>query len=382
MKTVIKNVNIVQPDHIINNGAVVAEDGIITAYGDAKTLPIPDDAEVIDGEGDYIGPGLVDIHTHASDKVFFQDDPFACAQHHLKHGTTSVYPALYFALNADQYVAALRQMKSASKDERGKNIAGVYMEGPFLNPNYGGNKESNPWHKVDPQEYKQVIEEAKDFAVVYCIAPERQGVKKYVEDVRKLNPNAVFSVAHSECDPAEVEALMPLGLKIGTHFSDATGKFHRWPDKEIVGVGPDEAVLMNDELYAELIVDNAGIHVDPYLIRLVKKIKGDDHIILISDAFCDDGPIPPEYPQDLDINFDHTGEIAGSRLTLDQACRNMMKHTGCGILEVFKYAALNPARAIGAKDRGEIAIGKRADFIIVDDKFNLKKVIFAGVEEK
>ena len=43
-----------------------------------------------------------------------------------------------------------------------------------------------------------------------------------------------------------------------------------------------------------------------------------------------------------DINFDYTGEIAGSKLTLDVACRNMMKHTGASIVNAFQYAALKP----------------------------------------
>jgi alpha-D-ribose 1-methylphosphonate 5-triphosphate diphosphatase len=41
-------------------------------------------------------------------------------------------------------------------------------------------------------------------------------------------------------------------------------------------------------------------------------------------------------------------------------------------------AAYNPARAIGLCDRGEIAVGKRADLIFVDDKMNVSKTIIAG----
>ena len=79
-----------------------------------------------------------------------------------------------------------------------------------------------------------------------------------------------------------------------------------------------------------------------------------------------------------DINFDHTGEIAGSKLTLDVACRNMMKHTGASIVDAFRYAAGNPARALNLLDRGELAVGNRADLVVTDHKMHIKTVILKG----
>ena len=121
-----------------------------------------------------------------------------------------------------------------------------------------------------------------------------------------------------------------------------------------------------------------GIHVDPYMLRLVRKIKGDDKIILISDAYACDGPIPPGYDGVDDINFDWEGEIAGSKMTLDISCRNMMKHTGASMVDVFKFASYNPARAVGFYDRGEIRKGLRADLVIADHWMTVKTVIFEG----
>ena len=79
-----------------------------------------------------------------------------------------------------------------------------------------------------------------------------------------------------------------------------------------------------------------------------------------------------------DINFDHAGEIAGSKLTLDIACRNMIKHTGASLVDVFKFASYNPAMASGLYDRGEIAVGKRADLVIVDHNMKVDSVIMNG----
>ena len=170
---------------------------------------------------------------------------------------------------------------------------------------------------------------------------------------------------------------MPYGLCIGTHHTNATGDLPKYP--ECRGVCVDEAVRYNREIYAELICDRVGIHVDPYMLRMTRRIKGDDRIILISDACVYDGPVPgEEYAEATDINFDYAGEIAGSKLTLIEACRNMMKHTGASIVDVFNYASYNPAKAVGFTDRGEIRRGLKADLVVVDYKLQIKNVILNG----
>ena len=110
----------------------------------------------------------------------------------------------------------------------------------------------------------------------------------------------------------------------------------------------------------------------------MEKIKGRDKLVLISDAFVSDGPVPPGYDGVSDINFDHAGEIAGSNLTLEVACRNMMVHTGCSLTDVFRYASANPARLLGLADRGEIDRGRAADIILVDNWMTVHTVIQNG----
>ena len=114
------------------------------------------------------------------------------------------------------------------------------------------------------------------------------------------------------------------------------------------------------------------------MLRLVVKIKGKDSIILISDAFVMDGPVPPGYDGVTDINFDFEGEIAGSKMTLDEACRNMMVHTGASLVDIFRYASANPARLLGWRDRGSIRAGTDADLVIVDHWMQVDTVIKKG----
>ena len=371
------NAVLVMKDHLIPKAVLLIEDGKIAGFGEMRKMSIPEGCEVIDADGAYVGPGFVDIHTHSDGYIFFPEDPKKASQHHLKHGTTTLLPALYFSMDTAGYVEAIGILKEAMKKKECANIGGLYMEGPYLNPKFGCDKESNPWQgPVDASAYGPVIEAAGELAKVWAVAPERENILQFVLDAKAKNPNVKFSVAHSEASPQQIEALMPYGLCIGTHHTNATGDRPMYP--ECRGVCVDEAVNYNREIYAELICDSRGIHVDPYMLRLVRKVKGEDRIILISDAYACDGPIPPGYEDVFDINFDHTGEIAGSKMTLDISCRNMMVHTGASIVDVFRYASYNPAKAVGFDDRGEIAVGKRADLVMVDYNMNVKNVIMKG----
>ncbi|MCI8597201.1 MAG: amidohydrolase family protein [Lachnospiraceae bacterium] len=371
------NAELVMHNHLVSNGVILVEDGKIAAFGEMRDIQIPKEAEILDAKGQYVGPGFIDIHTHAGGGKFFAEDPLYAARHFLKHGTTTVLAALYFSMNQQEYIEAIRKIQDAMAQPDGKNILGFYMEGPYLNSKFGCDKTNNPWMKpVCREDYQPVIDAVGNDVMVWAIAPERENIEQFVMDAKKAKRDVRFSVAHSEASPQQIERLMPYGLCIGTHHTNATGDRPRYP--ECRGVCVDEAVNYNRDIYAELICDSRGIHVNPYMLRLVRRIKGDDRLILISDAYVGDGPVPLGYEGVTDINFDKTGEIAGSNLTLEAASRNMMRHTGASIVDVFNYASYNPAHVLGLTDRGEIAVGKRADLVVVDDKINIKNILFKG----
>jgi N-acetylglucosamine-6-phosphate deacetylase len=281
-------------------------------------------------------------------------------------------------MTKEEYIQMAANIKAAMADPEGGNIGGMYLEGPYINPAYGSNRAANPWNNkpIIPEDYEPIIAACAELAMVWGLGPEQENVESFVKAAHAANPNTRFAVTHSEATPQQIEKLMPYGLCIGTHHTNATGTIVNYP--ECRGVCVDEAVNYNREIYAELICDSCGIHVDPYMLRLVRKIKGDDRIILISDRSYADAPNPPGYEHVTDINFDKWGDIAGSKLTLEVACRNWMKHTGASIVDAFRVASYNPARAVGFTDRGEIREGLRADLIFVDEKMHVSKVILAG----
>lgn len=61
--TVIRNVNIFTgAGPLIRNGAVLMQDGKIVAVGQSVTAP--EGAVIVDGQGKYVTPGLIDTHSH------------------------------------------------------------------------------------------------------------------------------------------------------------------------------------------------------------------------------------------------------------------------------------------------------------------------------
>ena len=375
--TAIINAELIMKDHFIPEAVLFMEDGKICGFGEMRNTAIPAGCEIIDAEGAYVGPGLIDTHNHAGGGKWVFEDPAHAAQFNLSHGTTTMLPTLYFNQNKENLLEQIATMKAAMQTPECANFIGLYMEAPYMNPKFGADREGNPWKgPICKEDYQPLIDAAGDAAYAWCVAPEREHIEAFVRDAKMANPKVIFTVAHSEASPQQIEALMPYGLKVGTHHTNATGDLPKYP--ECRGVCVDETVNYNREIYAELICDSRGIHVDPYMLRLVRRIKGDDRIMLVSDSCVFDGPVPEGYDGVTDINFDFEGEIAGSKLTLDVACRNMMKHTGASLVDVFNFASYNPAKCYGMTDRGEIAVGKRADLIFVDHKMNVKKVILKG----
>ena len=372
------NARIVFENELLDGGTLIIKDGKIADFGNDGTVMIPNNADIFDAKGFYLAPGFVDIHCHGGNGFRFDTKPVGAADYFLSKGTTTVLPTFYTDITPDEYILAIDRVVDAVNSGTVKNIGGLYMEGPYTNEKFGASPEKNCWRgKIRAEDYVKVVEHAGKFAKVWVIAPEREGVELFVKKVKEINPDAVISVGHSEATPSEVRAFNKYGLKLLTHCTDATGRLPCAAGTR--NCGPDEACFLDDDMYAEIICDSQGIHVNPDMLKLILKIKGKDKVILISDSFVSEEPSPPEFAHISDLNFDANGGLCGSNLTLNIACRNMIKHTGVTINDVFIMASRNPARLIGLdKDIGTIDIGKKANLVIIDNNFDVKKVILEG----
>ena len=375
----IHNAKVVLERGILWDGVVLLDGDRIVKVGARRETEIPDGCEMIDAGGAYVGPGFVDIHVHGGNGHMFDSEPLEAAEHFLRNGETTILATLYYNLSKESFVESIKKVQNAmAAGGAGDAIAGIYMEGPYMNPNYGAMPQRNKWRgDIDKEVYKEVVDTAGKDVRVWSIAPEREGMEGFVKYATSVNPDAVFGMGHSEATPEQVRKLKRYGLCIQTHSMNATGQNPEWFGTR--GAGPDEACMLDPDMFAEVICDSGAVHVNKELINLLVKVKGVDKMILITDSFVSDLPAPENLRHVTDLIFDENGWLSGSKLTMNTACRNIMSHTNCGIAQAFLMASRNPARAIGMENEiGTIEAGKLANLVFVDDMFNVKKVILGG----
>ena len=377
----ITNTRLILEDGIIFDGRLLFEGDRIVKVGREKDVEIPEGACVIDARGKYTAPGFIDIHCHGAGKFNFNEDPLGNAEHFLRHGETTVLPTLYMNLTAEQMVEGVQKIVEASKAGAGRIMEGVYMEGPYMGA-FGSFQDGIVWTKpIDEAAYRPLVDAIAPWVRVWAIDPSREGIDGFMRYVKSRNPKAIFALGHSRASAAECRAVADLGVKVQTHHGDSGKRAGR--AQGTVGAGCDEFTLYNPDMYAELICDEVGVHVEPDMVKMVVRTKGVERMILISDSMCDKFGYKNNEAEGIvygpDLNYDDRGWLAGSHLTLDNACRNLMTHTGYGLCHAVRFVTANPARMLGMFDEiGSLAPGKRANLVIMDDAVRIDTVILRG----
>lgn len=372
----------------IINGRIVLPDGIAEGkaivFGEKieKILPLDEvdlsQYDVIDAKGNYVAPGLIDIHIHgylgedASDGSI--EGLRKMAEGLVKNGVTSWCPTTMTIAKADIQKAfdCIRQLKN-SGEYYGARILGANSEGPFINPSKKGAQAEE--HILRPD--ADFILENKDIVRLFTVAPEVDGALECVEKVR-ANSSVTVSMGHTNATYEEANAGIAAGITHTTHlFNAMTALMHRNPG--VVG-----AALSDDSVSCELIADT--FHVNKGLFALVSKIKG-DKLCLITDCLRSGGMPDGDYTlggqpitkKGIECRLTD-GTIAGSVLNLNEGVRNLLENTTLSVSQAVACASLNPATAIGEeKNIGSLEIGKKADIIIADDNFGIISTIIDGV---
>lgn len=375
------NTKLIMEDGIIFDGAITFDNGIIIQADKAVNVVIPADATVIDAHGLYTAPGLVDIHNHGSEDDLFCDEPLKCCEHFIKHGQTTILPTFYCNLSLERMLDGLERVKKASVTGAGQIIDGIYMEGPYMSGN-GSNQKYILWNgDILKEEYEPLVQAMKGYARIWAIDPQREGITDFMQYVKEEDPNVIFALGHSRASSEECKKVQRYGVKVQTHLGDSGSSKGR--AQGTPGSGCDEYTLYNPDIYAELIVDENGVHVVPDLVKLVIKTKGVEKVCLITDSMASKEKFMNCQEDGIyygpDLNYDYRGWLAGSRMTLENACRNVMKHTGYGLCHAIRMASLNPAKLLGLDDKiGSIEPGKKANLIIIDDTVRVKSVFLNG----
>lgn len=377
----IVNTKLILEDGIIFDGVITYENGYIVDMGKAGEVIIPDGAEILDAKGLYTAPGLIDIHNHGGADFLFHEDPLHCCEFFLKHGQTTVLPTFYCNLTCGQMLEGLEKIRKIQSAGAGRIIGGIYMEGPYMNGT-GSNQKYILWGgKIDPQEYMPLLQEIAGFAKIWAVDPAREGIEGFIQDVKAADPHAVFTMGHSFATAAQCKKIKKYGLKLQTHHGDS-GKA-KGRAQGTIGSGCDEFTLYDPDIFAELICDENGIHVDADMIKMLVRTKGVERVILITDHMADKDHFTNNEAEGIlygpDLNYDYEGHLAGSHLTLENACRNLMTHTGYGLCHAIRMASLNPAKVLGIDHQvGSLEPGKKANLILIDDMIHVKSVILEG----
>jgi len=253
---------------------------------------------------------------------------------------------------------------------------GVHLEGPYINPEKRGAHDAEYVRLPSLDEIRELLEASNHTIKIVTLAPEVKGSIELITELRKFG--IVASVGHSNATYSEVVDAIKHGVTHATHtFNEMGGLHHREPG--VVG-----AVLVQDELTAELISDN--IHVHPAAMKLLIRTKGTNKVVLVTDAIQAAGMPDGEYrvgKKDVIVRNGvcrvESGELAGSTLTMDGAVRNVMKSVGLPLRTAIKMATINPALAINIdKNKGSLEPGKDADIIIIDKEVNVYVTIVKG----
>lgn len=372
---------------IIQNGIVFCEDGAlratdlelrgdrIAALAQPSTLRGED---ALDAKGCYVVPGFVDIHIHGAMGADFSDgDPEglgAMAAFLLTQGVTS-FLGTSMALSE----ARLTQVYSAAKPLFGQSLPGkatlrgINMEGPFFSQEKRGAQ--NPEFIIPPDlaMFTRLQEASGGNIRTVAVAPETEGGLDFVERASQV---CSVSIAHSCAGYDIAHQALERGANHVTHVFNGMTPFHH-RDPGIVGAAVDS------DAYVELICD--GIHVHPAMVRSVFRLFGADRMCLISDAMRACGM--PEGQYDLGgqmvtvangaATIDN-GSLAGSICVLSQCVRNAVQF-GIPLESALKAATINPARSVGLDDEvGSIAVGKRADLVLLDRDLAIRQVILGG----
>ncbi len=371
----ITNGKIVLPDELVCGKALAFDDESGKIAGLVENVPAG--AKIIDADGKYVAPGLVDIHIHGylgadtcdADPEGIKTMAYGVA----KNGVTAFLPTT-MTVAKDEIIAALntvRSLKEESKTWDGAEILGVHAEGPFINPSKKGAQAAENILVPDAD----FIIENDDIIKLVTLAPE---MDKDHECIKKLaaESDVLVSMGHTDATFDEAMSAVRDGVGHATHLFNAMSALaHRNPG--VVG-----AALASD-VTAEVIADT--FHINPGLYSIVAKVKG-DKMILITDCTRGGGMPDGEYDlggqpiflKGIECRL-ADGTIAGSVLKLNDAVRNVLANTDLDVCRVFKMASLAPAAAIKCADRiGSLEAGKDADIIIADESITIKKTIKRG----
>ena len=143
-------------------------------------------------------------------------------------------------------------------------------------------------------------------------------------------------------------------------------------------------MLTDGRVSADIIAD--GVHLDPAIVKLFAQAKGPEQTVLITDATSATGMPDGRYRLgsfEVDVRDGRCmadGKLAGSVLTMDRAVRNLARFAEWDLPQAVAAASRNPARVARIANKGVLAAGADADFVVLNPVGEVLRTFIGGVE--
>ena len=375
---------------------MLVEQGRILEISSLNMRQLPAAVSPTDLGNSVIAPGYVDLHIHGSAGFDVMDERVEALptieQLLARHGVTSYFPTTVTApmeatLRAlDRLVNAIekRELDGESATVEGKRRAlalGIHLEGPFL---------SHARRGVHPPEYllaptlplfEQFWQAARGRIRMMTIAPELEGAPEVIAEAARRG--VCVSLGHSDADFSAAERGITAGAQHATHTFNAMRPLsHNTLDHRDPGILA--AVLTDRRVSADLIAD--GIHLDPAIVKLIAEAKGPERTVLITDATSATGMPDGRYQLggfEVDVRegkCTRNGSLAGSVLTMDRAVQNLAHFAEWDLPQAVAAASRNPARVARLTNKGVLAAGADADFVVLNAQGEVQRTFVGGLE--
>lgn len=363
------------PDGIIPDASILLSNGKITRVEASSGETNPAET-VIDASGLIAAPGLIDIQLNGGFGLDFTDQPesiWEVARQLPRYGTTSFLPTIITSPLETIQRAMTVLRNGPPPGWQGATPLGLHLEGPFLNPQKKG--AHNPRHLQTPELEKITGWSRQNGIWLVTLAPELEGAAAVITALSR--EDVIVSAGHSQATFEQTRTAFTQGVSCGTHLYNAMpALLHRDP-------GLPGALLTTPGISFGLIAD--GIHVHPAMLKLAWHAKGQDGLILVTDAMGAMGMPPGQYTiGDFTAQVDDVsarlpdGTLAGSILTTDASLQNMICWLGLSAAEVLPALTSAPARLLNLTNKGVLQPGADADLVLLTPQGHLVRTLVGG----
>lgn len=374
----------------IKSDKIILQDGYFDGYvyvnGDkiacVSKENMPAECEY-DATGCYVSAGFIDMHTHGGGGNPFEgsvEQIIDGCNFHLAHGTTTICPTVSAAPLADM-ARSVQNIKAAMADGRVQGtIPGAHLEGPYLSRRQSGAQCADFITAPCEREYLPLLEEYGDVIARWSYAPENDEGQRFAKALAEYG--VLAAAGHTDAIYDQLKSAMQEGCRLITHLYSCTSTVTR--DHGFRRLGVIETAFLEDEMDVEIICD--GKHLPPELIRLIYKIKGAEHIALITDSLALAGTdLTHGFMQSTEFIIEDgvcklmdRSAFAGSIATADRLVRVAVQEAGIPLIDAVRMITSTPARIMGLAQKGSIAPCMDADLVVFDGDICIKQVFAKG----